>query len=953
MSFLITLVLVGLLIWALNRDPLAQPRTKAKIYQINQQWVDFVAGYYRVINNDAEKSAVLRMLEDLQRQGMPNPTVPVIPTPSAAGLPYAPPQAEAVATAEPAKQVAAAPVYAPPATTHSVADNASILLYFGAFLLVAAAGLFVAFGGASGGVRTFIVAIVAAMLYCGGFWLWYAKPKLKQAALAFIGTGIVLVPLAGLAAYSYVFRSNGEAVWLVTSLVCLGVYGHALWAIKNPLLEYVLIGTFVSLFESAVAIAHAPSYYFGWGLAAVGLLVQAEQLIRRGRPEYDRPSTISASILLPLSILVAFVMVPSHGTTQLGVSLLLASLYYSLLAWRSDGDTRINGFVAAHVLTLAALAIFAYGMHHVLLHAALALVVLAIPQLVWVMVQKGQIIQNGASIMLASLVFAVLFAGESPKATLLAALTLALASAIVWLRQSRSGAYPLGIAALILVSLLLGYRLIDLGQSSRLAGLLLLVLAALQLGVFYWVRNSVRDTHGWRLGFQIIYIVVLVLTLGIAFAVSPLMLIVLAGSSAALIAPLIAYDNRPLWSTLSGIAIALPILGTYHKPALFLAAALLALAWNTTLSWWLTTEHNRAFSVVTWLLLPLALAHALPATPIEGYYAVAFSVVTVVLLGLRALVIWHTRKIIHTPAKQADSYTAGYLFSSMAAIIASGTGPRFLPAVICAGIALVMYVASVYVEKQAVLVAALPVLAQIGLWATFQHGQMVLYLILSTVLAALGYGYYAIAARSATGTRGYYVQLMSLFALFVPATLYLGGTVWWPMPWAFLVAGLAVLHYVWSRSQSSRELAGGLVLLAVFAGMHFYGVHNVQAYAHVAAALAAGYAYWRARRNEMTASDQYIVTTLAIITVPLVIQALVGTAGDLYGWWLLIEQIVIMLLGMVLSKKLMIRWGLFVALGSVLYQLRNLGWAALAVVAVFLIGLGVYYLQRQEKHGNK
>jgi len=279
MTFLIILGLSIVLIWALNRDPTKQPRTQAKIYQINQQWVDFVAGHYRVATNDAEKAGILRMLADLEKQGMPLPSVPIdaaIPTPVV-------PQPPATQMAEINKTVST-PTYAAPPQVHSPVDNATILLYFGAFLLVAAAGLFVAFGGASGGVRTFITAIVAVAMYGGGFWLWYTKPKLKQAAVAFIGIGIVLVPLIGLAAYSYVFHDSGRAVWLVTSLICLAVYSHALWALKNPLLEYILIGTFVSLFESAVAIMSAPIYYFGWGLAVVGLLVQVEQLIRRGKP---------------------------------------------------------------------------------------------------------------------------------------------------------------------------------------------------------------------------------------------------------------------------------------------------------------------------------------------------------------------------------------------------------------------------------------------------------------------------------------------------------------------------------------------------------------------------------------------------------------------------------------------------------------------------------------------
>lgn len=960
MTFLIIVGLIITLIWALNRNPVETPAVRSKIYQLNQQWVDFIAGYSTVAKNDTERAMLSRMISDLLMQGMPNPSVPMLgaapksqavePMPAVSSTPAMTAAAPNQGWASPEE-----PTYDSAQSARAPINNAMILLYFGAFLLVAAAGLFVAFGGASGGVRTFIVAVVAAMMYCGGFWLWYSKPKLKQAALTFIGIGIVLVPLAGLAAYSYVFNDAGRVVWLITSIVCLAVYSHALWVLKTPLLEYVLIGTFVSLFESAVAILHAPGYYYGWGLAAVGILVQVEQLIRRGKPEYDQPSTVSSNVLLPFALLVALCMVPGHGTMQLGVSLLMASLYYALLAWRSSDLIRVNFLIVAQSLFLAATATLAYGPNHSLPQAAMALLILAIPQLVWVWLKGGQLVQNGASIMLASLAFSALLASQSPKSMLMATLSLAIASVVVWLKQARSGGYLLAIGALTVAVLLFGYRVLTIAEPTQPVVLLLLALVASQLAAFYWLRLSARDTNVWRIGFRAMYIVTLVVALVVAFSLTSVQLVVFAVVAALCMVPLIVHDSWGQWSTISGLMVAssIPVLAAVDKPGLLLTATVLALAWNSLFSWWLMAEQCRAFSVVLWLFAPIVLARAAPNVSSDGYfgyYAVAYAVVACILLGLRAYATWRPRKIMHSMLGEGGSYTVGYILASVIAVCTSVAGPRFLPAVICAAIALIAYVASVYVEKQAPLVAPLPVLAQIGLWATYESGQMVPYLVLSSAFAAVGYGYYAVAMRPVVGSRGYYIQLLSLLALFVPVTVYFGGQVWWPMPWLSLLASIAVLDYVWSRGQSQRELAGGLMLLAVFAGMHFYGVRNIQVYAHVAAALAISYAYWRAQRGEKDQSDQYIMTALTVVTVPLVIQALVGSAGDMYGWWLLIEQIVIMVLGMILGKKLMVRWGLYVALGSVLYQLRNLGWAALALVAVFLIGLGVYYLQKVDKN---
>jgi hypothetical protein len=85
---------------------------------------------------------------------------------------------------------------------------------------------------------------------------------------------------------------------------------------------------------------------------------------------------------------------------------------------------------------------------------------------------------------------------------------------------------------------------------------------------------------------------------------------------------------------------------------------------------------------------------------------------------------------------------------------------------------------------------------------------------------------------------------------------------------------------------------------------------------------------------------------LVTATVPLTLQAVGSPAGGLYGWWLLLEQVGFIILGMSIAKKFVTKWGLYTAVGAVLYQLRDLGWAALTVLALFLIGLAVYKIQK-------
>ena len=45
----------------------------------------------------------------------------------------------------------------------------------------------------------------------------------------------------------------------------------------------------------------------------------------------------------------------------------------------------------------------------------------------------------------------------------------------------------------------------------------------------------------------------------------------------------------------------------------------------------------------------------------------------------------------------------------------------------------------------------------------------------------------------------------------------------------------------------------------------------------------------------------------------------------------------------------MTKWGLFVSVAAVLYQLRGLGWAALAFLALFVISVAIYKINDNSK----
>jgi formate hydrogenlyase subunit 3/multisubunit Na+/H+ antiporter MnhD subunit len=113
------------------------------------------------------------------------------------------------------------------------------------------------------------------------------------------------------------------------------------------------------------------------------------------------------------------------------------------------------------------------------------------------------------------------------------------------------------------------------------------------------------------------------------------------------------------------------------------------------------------------------------------------------------------------------------------------------------------------------------------------------------------------------------------------------------------------------------------------------------------------FAYWRYTLNDRVNSNNYVIALFVVATVPLIIQALSGQSGGNYGILLICQQVLFMLIGVILNQRFLLKAGLWIALGSILYQLRGLGWAFLGIVAVVLIAIAIYRLQKHEDSGLK
>jgi hypothetical protein len=164
---------------------------------------------------------------------------------------------------------------------------------------------------------------------------------------------------------------------------------------------------------------------------------------------------------------------------------------------------------------------------------------------------------------------------------------------------------------------------------------------------------------------------------------------------------------------------------------------------------------------------------------------------------------------------------------------------------------------------------------------------------------------------------------------------------------ALMAAGALTAYEAYRRRNSGAQYLGGAVtLIGLQWLMQQNEIHEVQLYTHMWAGYFALLA-WLSHRNGRS-QDKQSFTLLALFTQtsPLALQALGGDAG--YGLLLLLESTGIMLLGLWLRYPLVRNWGLAVAVGSVLYQLREFQFFVLALLGAGVIGVGVYLLLKND-----
>jgi len=850
-------------------------------------------------------------------------------------------------------------------------DNTSLLLYFGAFLFITSVGLFVGFADVTGGLKTAAVGLVAITLYLFGFWMHDTRKKLKIVGEAFVGIGMTTIPFVGVTAYNFgSSQVSGVAIWVATSLIALGLYSYSVMKLGTTFVSYLLVGSIMSLILSFVGIIDGPIYYFIWALALSGIVLQAVSLVFEKIPSLQDASHISGQVFAPLAIAASLFAIPENGTAQIAVTTGLSACYYALLAV-SEQQNRKTYAVTAHSLTIATIAIGAFSINESISGAGAVLIAVTLVHLTGIFAFRQWLAKapEHATVMLATGGFSIVFLLGQPVAATIAIGATLLLSATLTYTQKLLYAFQLSLGLFIALSYAFGQWLPNV-SFSPVAQIVLSLVFILPLVVMLKIDDS-SEGQVWKESLRGVIASGLLIITFVAFFSGAYPLFMTMIGIAALCALIHRIDRIDTWHYLELIFVSVPFLyGAVNygsnpidnylsiTAATLLAASILAsLRHKLTAARWLSTA--------TWLVLPIVLISDNIANITSSAESIIwlYGFVVVALSTSRAIALGKFLPHASVPMSSlsyASSvvYFFGALIASFIVAVSSFTTSNNLLAVLAlvvlTGYLLVHFG---YYEKSNTFAALVPFVAQLILFRVIEPYNTtdvnagVTFPLISSLIALAGCTY----AYSLSSEKEYLpvtlmdIRKVALASMYVaPASFILLQDITWPMPVAALIATVTTLYLYRNERQSMRETLGGAVLASVFWIMFYNGIEDVQVYAHITAALFAFYSYVRHTAGDKTNSNNYVLAALITATVPLALEALGGSErGSILGLWLLLEQIGFLLLGVSIKQPLLTKWGLYVGIAAVMYQLRDLGWAMVAILSLFIIGIAVYRSTKQ------
>jgi hypothetical protein len=254
-------------------------------------------------------------------------------------------------------------------------NTVNLLLYVGAFLIVAAVSLFVGFQWQNlGGVVRFGIVLVFTLGWYAGGLIVQRTLKLESVGVAFITLGALLTPFCGVAWQQFVVGgAEGLGItWLVTSLISTVVYIGLSFVYRRRYFTYFGSLSILAMILALVEINDAPAEYFILTAVLSALVLLLVRVSLRFAPEevrefYEKDFEYASLGTLVLSVFVGILAIFERDIPFYSVEVLAVVVVTAVYAW-------VYASVRLHAITLAvAQVITLFGVNHALVTFAVPL----------------------------------------------------------------------------------------------------------------------------------------------------------------------------------------------------------------------------------------------------------------------------------------------------------------------------------------------------------------------------------------------------------------------------------------------------------------------------------------------------------------------------------------------------------------------------------------------------
>jgi hypothetical protein len=234
----------------------------------------------------------------------------------------------------------------------------NIALYAASLLLVAAGGLFIG-AAVPGPARAVTICSVVALFYAGGLILHARLPRLRPAAVAFAGTGLALLPVAGL--LFGVLTGEGPLAWFGTALIGTVAYLLAAVRLQSRVVAYLSLPFFLSIALSSVSlIGGALIWYFTCSIGVAALFAVLAHPAPRWMPEVLTRAVLDAHrVLTPMALAASLLLGSLLAPSDRALLWVVAAVHYGALLVFVPVLRIVHFYATRLVATLAAVFIMA------------------------------------------------------------------------------------------------------------------------------------------------------------------------------------------------------------------------------------------------------------------------------------------------------------------------------------------------------------------------------------------------------------------------------------------------------------------------------------------------------------------------------------------------------------------------------------------------------------------